>query len=208
MGKSRYQRYTCRQTAWLVSDCKDLLFPYADTPSDRPGKQDYFFMEFVLGVEHPLFLGHHDFCNIVEQQARQVFLRIAAWYISLEKVTYDRCGSPTYDTDGNVTIGPVIMNFPLHGSEPYFLGPYDTPWQRQIAYFDRMMELVLAGNFCTPAKTIGVYLQLLEARTLVEECAELRDDHGPFYMLHGDPKSDVFMFTEDGEISGVLDWEQ
>lgn len=77
-----------------------------------------------------------------------------------------------------------------------------------MEYFDTLCEHILAGRYCIPQDRVGYYLQLLEAKTLVEQCEEMAEDQGPYYMLHGDPKTDIFMFDEDGEISGVLDWEQ
>lgn len=49
------------------------------------------------------------------------------------------------------------------------------------------------------------YLTFLEAKTLVEECAELAQ--GLWYIQHGDSSSFQFLSKPGGEITAVLDWE-
>lgn len=90
---------------------------------------------------------------------------------------------------------------------PFFLGPFQTPKQRYLAYIDTVMTAIVEDRWCAPSKSLKHYLTLLEARSLVEGCKDIGEDEGPFYIKHGEPKGDHIMVDDAGEITAVIDWE-
>ena len=105
-----------------------------------------------------------------------------------------------------VVIGPLLEFQPQKNTPPYFNGPYRTAMEHYADFFDHAMQQNLAGTRSVAERDVDDYLIALEAKSLVLGCEELGE--GPWYMKHADDhKGDHFLFTDDGELSGVIDWD-
>ena len=165
----------------------------------------YLFVEHIPGAHHDFFMRYKD--DQLSDATLAAVRAYAEWMLALEKVTFSSVGSPTFDESGNITIGPVIDTFPLLTSYPFFSGPHTTARERYIKHFERRMQLINEDKWCMPSAKLESYLEMLEAKTLVEQCGDNGLDEGPFYLKHGEPKGDHILYTENGEVSGVIDWE-
>lgn len=164
----------------------------------------YFFVEHIPGQS-----GKYGYRRNPAPDATDIeqIHQYAKWTIDLEKVTFDAIGSPAFDDSGAVITGPTIDFFTFNPSPPFFLGPFKSMRDRYIHDFDARMQLILDGRWCEPRGEIQAYLQMLEAKTLVEGCAELAGGEGPFYIRNGETKCDNILHNEDGTVSGVIDWD-
>ncbi|WWC60077.1 uncharacterized protein I303_102640 [Kwoniella dejecticola CBS 10117] len=134
---------------------------------------------------------------------------VAQWFITMEKVKFDMVGSLAHSDDEReamIHVGPLIERHPAFTTPPYFQGPFRTAKNRWVASIDKRLERILAGVECQPRTEIVLYLIYLEAKQLVEGCAEL-EDIGPFYIKHDDDRFDHIRANPDGEVTGILDWE-
>ena len=134
--------------------------------------------------------------------------KVAEWFLDLEKLHFDAVGSFHFDPlePGKVVIGPLLEFQPQSSTPPYFKGPYRTAMEHYADFFDHAMQQILAGIRSVAERDVDNYLIALEAKSLVLGCEELRE--GPWYMKHADDHvGDHFLFTDDGELSGVIDWD-
>lgn len=131
---------------------------------------------------------------------------IAKWFTELEKVTFPFVGSPCFQEDGTIIIGPIVSRFVQDNKTPFFHGPFTTARARYIAFFDNAMQQILDGRRTLPEYAVADYLTALEYKTLVLGCQEM-DDVGPWYIQHGEDKGDHFLFDEEAQITGVIDWD-
>jgi hypothetical protein len=141
------------------------------------------------------------------QQDLHAVKEYAQWMLTFENVAFDAVGSPTIDSAGQVTVGPVMDRFMLLPSSPYFLGPYPSARQRYLRHFETRMRRVLEDNWCVPEAKLQIYLEMLEAKTLVELCEDEQLDKGPFFLKHGEHKGDHILYTDMKAVSGLIDWE-
>jgi hypothetical protein len=168
---------------------------------------NHFFVEFVSG---DAYSGFHGYSPITREPSSHELIIIesyAKFQMSLEKITFPSIGSPTFDSDGKVIIGPIITVFAPLAQTPYYLGPFSNPKERYLAFCDMVMDAVLGDRWCSPEKSVSTYQAMLEAKRLVQACKELGEDIGPFYIKHGEPKCDHFLLDDQGDITAMLDWE-
>lgn len=166
----------------------------------------YFFVERIRGADHDLFMRYRGTEDLSEQDLNAI-TEYAKWMLTFERVIFDSVGSPTLDSARNVTVGPVMDRFMLLPSDPYYLGPYSSARQRYIDHFETRMRLVMDDKWCAPRAKLQIYLEMLEAKTLVEQCVDGELDEGPFYLKHGEPKGDHILYADTKEVSGLIDWE-
>ena len=173
---------------------------------------NYFFVEFVTGEAYSGFrgeTGNHGYPAITRAPTNHELAIIesyAKFQLSLEKVTFAAVGSPTFDSNGKIIIGPIVTAFAPLAQPPYYLGPYSSPKRRYLAFFDMVMTAVLENRWCSPERSVPTYQGMLEAKRLVEACKEL-EDTGPFYIRHGEAKCDHFLVDDEGHLTAMLDWE-
>jgi hypothetical protein len=131
---------------------------------------------------------------------------IAKWFITLAKVSFDRVGSLAFTANqAEVTIGPCIDQVNLSDAPPYFQGPFDTAMARYVSHYNTIMLQILQGRRAPKGRELELYLVALEIKTLVEGCAEM--NVGPWYIKHAEDRGDHILFDEDGQITGVIDWD-
>ncbi|EIW71796.1 hypothetical protein TREMEDRAFT_27758 [Tremella mesenterica DSM 1558] len=140
------------------------------------------------------------------REKRATIRALTDWYISLEKVSFDKVGSLHYNSTGGIVVGPEITRHQLLPDSPFFLGPFDTVKQRYLALIDKILEYIEQDTWCTPEKVVQEYLIHLEARELVEACEEM-DEDGPYYVVHGEPKGDHLLFDGNWNVTSAIDWE-
>lgn len=138
-------------------------------------------------------------------QTLEVIRNVAKWFIKLEQVTVDKVGSLSLDQYGAISVGPVITHFIQTDNAPFYHGPFPTAKSRYLKFFDTALEQILAGTRTLPKWMLMDFLTALELKSLILSCSEL--DDGPWYIKHGEDKGDHFMVDDDGEITGVIDWD-
>ncbi|WWC87647.1 uncharacterized protein L201_002537 [Kwoniella dendrophila CBS 6074] len=130
---------------------------------------------------------------------------IAKWYISLERCQFDKIGSPVNE-NGKIVIGPLIERQPTSNTPPYFSGPFDYVKQRYLSIINFRLSLLRERCMVKVKEELEVYFSLLALKEIVENSREM-EGNGPYYMKHGDDHHEHFRSTEEGEITGVIDWE-
>ncbi|KAK6907115.1 hypothetical protein I204_00084 [Kwoniella mangroviensis CBS 8886] len=126
----------------------------------------------------------------------------------MEKCSFDKVGSLCSDhfDHQDIVVGPLIERHPVYTVPPYLQGPFNTAKERWLAAIDSRVTLVLSHKHCSSQTEVKYYLALKAARELVQNCQEL-DDTGPFYIKHDDDRFDRIKAGEDGQVTGILDWE-
>lgn len=163
----------------------------------------YYFVEFVHGAYH------HDFDTYapppLTDVTRQLMLNISQFHIDLETVTFETVGGLHFDQAGETVVGPIITPRQSSSQPPHHLGPFESAQHRYLAYFDNVLDKILAHAWCPPSRAKREFLTALEGRKLVKECEEMAI--GPWYIKHGEPKGDHILATPEGKIAGVIDRE-
>jgi hypothetical protein len=172
---------------------------------DKAANIHWFFIDHITGSPEPTFLTGRP--PPPTDPILRIIHNMALSYLDLEKTIFTSIGSPTMGPDGKVIVGPIIDRFPMFTSEPYYAGPFKTPRERYVDHFQRRMDYILAGVWCEKKAKVQLYLQCLEVKTLVEECEELSNASGPYYIKHGEPKGDQILVDDEGNITGTIDWE-
>ncbi|WWC60079.1 uncharacterized protein I303_102642 [Kwoniella dejecticola CBS 10117] len=136
---------------------------------------------------------------------------IARWFLAMEKVTFDKVGSPISVSHSSppaqeIAVGPLVGRHPAYTIPPYYQGPFRTAKDRWLSTIDNKVSLILSHEYCKPKDQIVWYLLLAETRSLVEQCREMNDT-GPFYIRHDDDRFDHIKASADGEVAGIIDWE-
>ncbi|WRT65485.1 uncharacterized protein IL334_002428 [Kwoniella shivajii] len=149
---------------------------------------------------------HHFRLQYCYQSFIQGHIRsVAKWFISLENTQFDKIGSPTF-SNGDIVIGPLIERQPPLITPPYFNGPYRNLQERYLSTIDTRLNMLRARIFTTAQEELDSYLVLLELKEIILGSEELEKD-GTFFIRHGDDHWDHMRATEDGEVTGVIDWE-
>jgi hypothetical protein len=135
----------------------------------------------------------------------QAIYKLAQWFISLERLSFDACGSLQLGTRDTISVGPYVGTWNTRSESPYFDGPFPTAKARYLSTIDTMLRETLEGIRFPPSTILLGYLALLDIRCLVSECDELEE--GPYYIKHGEDKGDHIFFDNQGDLTGVIDWE-
>jgi hypothetical protein len=131
---------------------------------------------------------------------------VARWYIKLSALHFDSVGSLYInEAETAITIGPVTSLLVSRRQPPYFHGPFATAKEMYVDQFDTIMRNILNGAHSLPKNRVRDYLLAMEMRMLVSACSEL--DEGPWYLKHGDDSAEQLLFTEEGELTGIVDWD-
>nr|XP_019004622.1 uncharacterized protein I203_02742 [Kwoniella mangroviensis CBS 8507]OCF68083.1 hypothetical protein I203_02742 [Kwoniella mangroviensis CBS 8507] len=202
-----------------VATCQALFEGGVDVPQTfpRPGdskqhpKLIYCYQSFIPGDAWPPFDPVTKFNDPPNPPVDYLTLNhiksVAKWFIQLEKVQFDKIGSPSFDTSGKIMVGPLVEGEPTKAIPPYFDGPFTSLKERYLNVIDSKLRLLRNRELVGPDSEIYSYLVLLELREIVENVKELEKKKGPFYVRHADDHSDHCRATEDGEVMGVIDWE-
>lgn len=137
---------------------------------------------------------------------RNLIERYAHISAHLSSLTFNKVGSLTKDSDGKITVGPLIpfgmMNDP---APPHYRGPFDCMRDAYNARIDLILKATKAGQVHR-ATPLLAYLALLEVRSLVNDCEEMSRKSSPFYIQHPDSGGRNIMMS-GSEITAVVDWE-
>ncbi|KAL1408665.1 hypothetical protein Q8F55_005478 [Vanrija albida] len=145
---------------------------------------------------------------------------LAAFYIKLTSKPFTEIGclalAPA-STD-QVTVGPLQASVnPVFWSAGA-MGPFGTNATAWLARIDHVLWLLDQGAIYPPngdkmhcwgpvaSDPVAMYLVHLEARRLVQGCAEMAEA-APTYICHNDDNGDHYLLAEDGRVRGVIDWE-
>nr|XP_031863149.1 uncharacterized protein CI109_001628 [Kwoniella shandongensis]KAA5530221.1 hypothetical protein CI109_001628 [Kwoniella shandongensis] len=175
--------------------------PPNDSQASALPTHQYLYEEFCPGNDaHLLAL------NFFFNEKEQIFVRsYAEWMIKLDSLSFDKVGSLTFSTEGEIVVGPLIEREPHSHTEPYFIGPFNTAKEMFVAKMDVWMKETVEKKRYLPSEELVSYLMLLEARALVEGCKEM--EQGPWYLKHTDERGDHFWANEKGELVNIIDWE-
>ncbi|WVQ94462.1 hypothetical protein IAU59_001541 [Kwoniella sp. CBS 9459] len=186
-------------------------------PSDSKmhHKLIYCYQEWVAGQAwEPLYDRFRKEEDDLSDMTIQHIRSVADWFLRLEGLTFEQVGSPAFTLRENdsscqhssIEIGPHIERRPASVQPPYYHGPFGTSKERWISSINTRLRLLLRRELVATDREIDLYLALIEARSLIQGCAEL-DNPGPFYIKHDDDRGDHIRAAEDGAVTGVIDWE-
>ncbi|WVF66851.1 hypothetical protein IAT40_001593 [Kwoniella sp. CBS 6097] len=171
----------------------------------------YSYQEFIPGQLWTSMSDRKDEQDPLDTGSINHVRSLAEWFISMEKASFDKIGSPTFSSgdasnSSKIVIGPQIERRPAYVESPYYHGPFMTPKERWLSSIDTRLTLLRRREYCTIQREVSLYLALLEVKSLVQACEEL-DHPGPYYIKHDDDRSDHIKSREDGTVTYILDWE-
>ncbi|OCF58134.1 hypothetical protein L486_04164 [Kwoniella mangroviensis CBS 10435] len=203
--------------------------PYPDEPLRMNIKSDVafvkHFIKVVLPCLHPkLMYSYQTFIEgppwqdfpsskprdqLLSPSTKRHIESIAKWFISMEKVKFDKIGSPTFTLESReeVVIGSLIERQPSMTIPPYFSGPFRTAKERYLSTINGRLEALKSRTLVDPSREVPNYLALLELKELVGDDLEMGRDTGSFYIRHADDHWDHTRTKEGGEVTGIIDWE-
>ncbi|WVF70958.1 hypothetical protein IAT40_005753 [Kwoniella sp. CBS 6097] len=180
------------------------------------GSLDYFFMD--LGIGEQLY-APIDPEKYPEDKIDRMVLDLANFFIRLSTFTFDSISSlqpartpalgSKHEPRATMTyiVGPLVDWFISEEAPPYFIGPFKSNRERYLATIDFVLRKIENGVL-SPDDPIGVYLWHLEMMEIINKYAKWgEEDNGPYYLKHGDDKGDHILIDEEGNITGILDWE-
>jgi len=127
--------------------------------------------------------------------------------IKLHDARFDMIGSLDTDSLGAMVIGnKAEPRDHTDRDEPYFRGPFSTMREFYLDLIHQELQAIKAGQTFRQDPVMG-YLIHLELRDLVRETDALDDSETDFFLRHPDSHIGNWLLQEDGQITGVLDWE-
>lgn len=126
------------------------------------------------------------------------FYDLADVHIQLSGIMYPSIGSFTIDAFGDNPIGPSVEHptGPFTSSTAYFRALAD--------HFDRIAS---ANSSQSRVDRLKKQFVAFMWRSAILPLVDIRDDHGPFPLHHGDLHVDNILVDSTGHIVGLLDWD-
>ncbi|WVF70961.1 hypothetical protein IAT40_005757 [Kwoniella sp. CBS 6097] len=169
---------------------------------------DYFFIEFIEGekwkvwrpLDKPIDLPKEQLELFIEVYAKQQ-IKMSEVFVPTKRI-----GCLSNNPDNNIVAGPIIARgtFMTH-KPPYLLGPFKTLQERYLAHIRAHLDYLALGaiQWCA----MESYLWHLEVEELVLNSRLLAEEPDAVYIKHDDDKGDIFLYDDQKQITGVLDWE-
>jgi hypothetical protein len=134
---------------------------------------------------------------------RPVFSDLAREMVSLASPPYFTQIGSLRQVGEEFTVGPMLSYTSLH-DDPVILdrrGPYSTVEE----YFISALNRHISASFRDENRPL--YIQANRLRALISDFIDPRYNSGPFILSPFDWEARNVFFTEDSEISGILDWD-
>lgn len=128
--------------------------------------------------------------------AKTVIKNLATLYIGLSRRPFTNVGGLT-TTHGATVVGPVVRHNGVYGI-------YATSRDFHLARIDKCIDNLSRAPPGSIRGRLCCFLAALEARSLVETCAEMGVEE-PTYLKHMDLDTQNIVVSEDG--AAVIDWE-
>jgi hypothetical protein len=127
--------------------------------------------------------------------------------VRLEGAKFTKIGSLDTNRSGATIIGTMVDQRELtRRDEPFFGGPFLSMREYYLYQIDEVLQSIKAGQTFREDPVMG-YLIHLELRNLVRKTEALDDSETDFFLQHPDSHIGNTLLSEDGDISGLLDWE-
>jgi len=136
--------------------------------------------------------------------ANNYFNDLADFHIKLSALKFDSIGM-LETKEGKVAVGPLFPQTRSQVVRTWF-GPFKSTADRYIAQIDHVLDQV-AKKLFVPPDSEKVVLLHSALKTMIMNSPVLREEPGEYYISHQDPFGDHIMTTEDGHITGLIDWE-
>ncbi|WVF70965.1 hypothetical protein IAT40_005761 [Kwoniella sp. CBS 6097] len=190
--------------AWLPSYLDE------NSPLESEPPFDYFFTDFLQGQKvevHKLLLQPLD----IDNETRELLVNAYVKYqIQIFKVRLPtkQIGCLTTTPHGDVVAGPVIARGAfMTRKPPYLFGPFSTMQERYLAQVRAALDYAALGALSPWEEPIDVYLWHLELEELISHSEVLAKEPDAVYIKHDDDKGDIFLFDDQKQLVGILDWE-
>ncbi|RXK38985.1 hypothetical protein M231_03715 [Tremella mesenterica] len=154
----------------------------------------YFFIQDIQGepCDSPIQEGSlnlYQVNKIIEDYAKQMIL--------ISQLHLNSIGSLHLDQFGKIQIGPLI---------DIDICPFKSSRDRFISQIDLILEDIEKGlRFVDDPQT--AYLVHLQVKQWIMEDLTLGVEEEEFYIKHADDKGDHIMVDDEGNITGIIDWE-
>lgn len=109
-------------------------------------------------------------------------------------------------SEETVVVGPMMNTDFLLRSPPYFLGPFKTARSRYLCQIDHVLNAIVSGSQYTDNPVSG-YLYHLQIREWVSSDPSLATEDAEFFVRHADDKGDHILVNDQGQVTGIVDWE-
>jgi hypothetical protein len=130
---------------------------------------------------------------------------LALWFISLEQLSFTQVGSPTFDHNGDIVVGPMMDRILPSYIPPHYTGPFRNAKAYYLAVIDAILQQTADGVRYPAATMKDAEFVFTELRQLVEACSEMEEE--PSHIVHDDARGDHIRVDEVGEVVGLIDWQ-
>ncbi len=152
--------------------------------------------------------------EVTDERLRRTVKDIARLMSQISTISFSGVGSPTFDDNGKVVVGP--LHTPHSAEHPAdALGLYRTSAELKLALLEQNMRFVREkrrwwdwrwNTIRSQFDPVWAYIIYLEGREIVQSVAEMQVEE-PTYLRHGDDHQYQFLLNDDGSLAGVIDWE-
>ncbi|WWC88189.1 uncharacterized protein L201_003094 [Kwoniella dendrophila CBS 6074] len=192
----------------------DIPVPGGWLPPEGKGENErdihYFFYEFMNGKSIKIPKEENDSFSNPGPKTRKFIDEYAKIQIAIsnQPLSTNLIGCPiTNQESGKIEIGGLANYRKLNLIDsPYFVGPFKNNQDRYLSLIDIALDHILNGILCQNDPLDG-YLFHLQLRELVENCVYLSEEPKEVFIRDSDDTGDNFFGDDEGNFTGVLDWE-
>lgn len=140
------------------------------------------------------------------EQLKKVYSSLARILCILSEHSFDKIGSLTYDSNGEICVGHIAGD--RTGTLPP-IGPFSNAVEYYVSwaetYLNFIKEKQLFSSYAADAYLIYKYIAKLAAEGRFN-CLEKDLDNDRFFLKHMDDKGDHIMVDDEFNIVGLIDW--
>ncbi|TFK51545.1 hypothetical protein OE88DRAFT_1560816 [Heliocybe sulcata] len=177
-----------------------IVYDYAVASRPSPLGVSYIIMERLSGEEL-------DWYSLGEQRRRRFLSQFADIVIKLRRHPFPLIGCLA--NPGDPSVGPLLADNTADAvdGELDLVGPFSSWTKYQIAIIDRQLDLI-SHREAYPRDSVEAYLVHRYLRDYIATYSPFQDlDRPAFFLRHMDDKGDHILIDDDGNITGIIDWE-
>ncbi|EGD97990.1 serine/threonine protein kinase [Trichophyton tonsurans CBS 112818] len=163
---------------------------------------------------------HGRISKLPEEREQHLYGQLADIYLQLHRHQFDRIGALTLDSNDenwvfehNRPLTIELNDQELSGMKSSEIIPAHQTYSSTIDYVYTVMKLVFNDFYRSKDSVFNEtdarnYLYgIFASQGIVMEWVDERDNHGPFFLMHGDLRPPNIFVDDDLNIISVIDWE-
>jgi hypothetical protein len=131
----------------------------------------------------------------------------AAQSIKISNIRFEAIGGLQLNDAKETVVGKLVdIRETNHPDCEDLGGPFSSTREKYLYQLVASIAAIKAGYLFRDAP-LRAYLAYCEVKKLVLACQQLKEVEDGFYLRHPDATSNNILMLENGEVSGLLDWE-